>query len=328
MRAWRVHEFGTPSECLVLEECAAPTPRAGQVSVEVRAASLNFPDLLMCEGRYQVRPSLPFTPGVEVAGIVNAIGDGVDPVLIGQPVCAIPIIGPGGFAQYTVANAAATFAVGTTMGWTHAAAFAMTYQTGWFGLYRRARLREGETVLIHAGAGGVGSAAIQLAKARGARVIATAGGSEKVAVCRSLGADLAIDYTAEDFVEPVKDFTAGRGADVIFDPVGGDVFDRSRKCIAFEGRIVVIGFTSGRIPEMPTNHLLVKNYTVMGLHWGLYEQHRPELYVDAHLELLGLYARGAIAPLVSAELPFEALPEAMARLARRETVGKIVLRTA
>ncbi|MFZ4515250.1 MAG: NADPH:quinone oxidoreductase family protein [Acidimicrobiia bacterium] len=327
MRAWRVHEFGAPPECLSLETCEPPVPRAGQVGIDVHAASLNFPDLLMCQGLYQVRPDLPFTPGVEVAGVVRAVGDDVDSALIGQSVCAIPLIGPGGFAEHTIASTRTTFAVDAAMDWGHAASFAMTYQTAWFALHRRAQLRRGETVLVHAGAGGVGSAAIQLAKAHDAFVIASAGGSHKVEVCRQLGADLAIDYTTEDFVTAVKDATDGRGADVIVDPVGGEVFDRSRKCIAFEGRIVVVGFTSGRIPEVPTNHVLVKNYSVVGLHWGLYDRYAPELFAAAHQNLLRQYGDGRIAPLVTEELPFTALPEAMVRLGQRDTVGKIVLRT-
>jgi NADPH:quinone reductase len=180
-------------------------------------------------------------------------------------------------------------------------------------------------LLVHAGSGGVGSAAIQLGKAAGATVIATAGGERKVEVCRQLGADHAIDYTTEDFVPVVKDVTDGRGADVIYDPVGGDVFDRSRRCIAFEGRLVVVGFTSGRIPEAPANHVLVKNYSVVGLHWGLYRKHDPALFGTVHEELGRLWAAGSIDPLVSQALPLEEAPQALKALAERSTVGKVVL---
>jgi NADPH2:quinone reductase len=211
------------------------------------------------------------------------------------------------------------------MSFEHAAALTITYQTAHFALHRRARVQAGEVVLVHAGAGGVGSAAIQLARAAGARVIATAGGAEKVAVCRALGADVALDYTAEDWVAAVKKHTRGRGADVILDPVGGDVFDRSTKCVAFEGRIVVIGFTSGRIPELPLSHLLVKNYTVLGLHWGLYARLDPAAMPPVQAALHELYRTGAIAPLVSSVRPMAEAPAAMTAVAARATTGKVVL---
>ncbi len=316
MKAWRVHELGEPADVLRFEDIDIPTPGEGQVLVKVRAAALNFPDLLMIAGTYQVRPPLPFIPGVELTGEVAETG---------QRVIGGPANGFGAFAEYAVLDAAAAWPVPDGMSDEQAAAFFLTYQTGHVGLHRRARLRAGEVVLVHAGAGGVGSAAIQLAKAAGATVIATAGGPEKVAVCRDLGADHAIDYLAEDFVGPVKEITAGRGADVIYDPVGGDIFDSSRKCIAFEGRIVVVGFTSGRIAEAPTNHALVKNYSVVGLHWGLYRSYQPSLISEVHDDLTRLYARGAIKPLVSQTLPLDQAPQALAALSRRSTVGKVVL---
>jgi len=207
-----------------------------------------------------------------------------------------------------------------------AAALHIVYQTAHFALHRRAGLREGETVLVHAGAGGVGSAAIQLAKAAGAQVIATAGGGEKVEVCRKLGAETAIDYREENFIEAVKEATGGRGADVIFDPVGGDIFDGSRRCVAFEGRIVVIGFAGGRIAEAPTNHLLVKNYSVVGLHWGLYAKVMPRLIPETHQALMRLYEEGKIDPLIYKSVPFEELPDALNLLGSRSTYGKLVTR--
>ncbi|MGI8627799.1 MAG: NADPH:quinone oxidoreductase family protein [Geodermatophilaceae bacterium] len=316
MKAWRVHELGKPDDVLRLEDVDVPTPADGQVLVKIRAAALNFPDLLMISGKYQVRPPLPFIPGVELTGEI---------VETGQRVIGGPADGFGAFAEYAVLDAAAVWPVPDGMPDEQAAALFLTYQTGHVGLHRRARLQAGEVVLVHAGAGGVGSAAIQLAKAAGATVIATAGGPEKVAVCLQLGADHAIDYLAEDFVGPVKEITGGRGADVIYDPVGGDVFDSSRKCIAFEGRILVVGFTSGRMADAPTNHALVKNYSVVGLHWGLYRTHDPALISDVHDELSRLYAEGAIKPLVSQTLPLAEAPQALAALGRRETIGKVVL---
>jgi NADPH2:quinone reductase len=324
MRAWRVHELGEPEAVLRLEDVPAPRPRAGEVAIDVHAASLNFPDVLMCRGEYQVRPDLPFTPGAEVAGIVTEAGAGADESLVGRRVLAIPTFGPGAFTERTTASSATVFPIPDTMDWPAAASLHVTYQTGYLALHRRAALQPGETLLVHAGAGGVGSAAIQLGRAAGARVIATAGGPEKVQVCRDLGAEVAIDYRADDFVASVKDATGGRGADVIYDSVGGDTFDRSRKCIAFEGRILVIGFAGGRIADAPTNHALIKNYSIVGVHWGLYNLLDPGRIRDTHAELVRLYEAGAIDPLVSERVPMEALPAALTRLAGRGTWGKVV----
>ena len=316
MRAWRVHELGDPSQVMSLDEVEPPTPGEGQVLVKVRAAALNFPDVLMAAGLYQERPPLPYTPGIELCGEV---------VETGQRVLGSPSGGPGAFAEYALMDAQGAFPVPDGMPDEKAASLYLTYQTGWVGLHRRANLQAGDWLLVHAGAGGVGSAAIQLGKAAGATVIATAGGARKVEVCRELGADHVVDYTTEDFVPVVKEVTGGHGADVVYDPVGGDVFDGSRKCIAFEGRLVVVGFTSGRIPEAPANHLLVKNYSVVGLHWGLYRKHDPALFGMVHEELTRLWDEGHIDPLVSQTLPLDRAPQAMQALADRSTVGKVVL---
>src|SRR5919202_2803920 len=316
MRAWRVHSLGDPADVLSLDEVEQPVPADGQLLVRVRAAGLNFPDVLMARGLYQERPPLPFVPGVELCGEV---------VGTGQRVLGSPAGGPGAFAEYAVMDAAAAFPVPDGMSDEQAASLYLTYQTGWVGLHRRAALQPGEWLLVHAGAGGVGSAAIQLGKAAGARVIATAGGPRKTEVCRSLGADHVIDYTAQDFVPLVKELTGGHGADVVYDPVGGDVFDKSRKVIAFEGRLVVVGFTSGRIPEAPANHVLVKNYSVVGLHWGAYRHHDPALFGMVHEELTRLYEEGYVDPLVSQVLPLDQAHKALHALTDRSTVGKIVL---
>jgi NADPH2:quinone reductase len=315
MRAWRVHELGDPS-AMTLDDVPVPTPGEGQLLVKVRAAALNFPDVLMAAGLYQERPPLPYIPGVELCGEVEGTG---------QRVLGAPSGGPGAFAEYALMDAERAFPVPEGMPDEKAAALYLTYQTGYVGLHRRAHLQPGEWLLVHAGAGGVGSAAIQLGKAAGAQVIATAGGPEKVQVCRDLGADHVVDYTADDFVPVVKEVTGGHGADVVYDPVGGDVFDKSRRCIAFEGRLVVVGFTSGRIPEAPANHLLVKNYSVVGLHWGLYRQHDPSVFGLVHEELIRLYEDGRIDPLVSRVLPLDEAPQALGALAARGTVGKVVL---
>ena len=316
MRAWRVHELGDPSQVLSLDEVEPPTPGEGQLLVRVRAAALNFPDVLMAAGRYQERPPLPYIPGVELCGEV---------VDTGQRVLGSPSGGPGAFAEYALMDAASPWPVPDGMPDEKAAALFLTYQTGHVGLHRRAHLQAGEWLLVHAGAGGVGSAAIQLGKAAGARVIATAGGARKVEVCRQLGADHVVDYTADDFVGVVKEVTGGRGADVVYDPVGGDVFDRSRRCIAFEGRLVVVGFTSGTIPQAPANHLLVKNYSVVGLHWGLYRTMDPARIGLVQHELTRLVEEGHVDPLIGDVLPLEEAPKALGALASRATVGKVLL---
>ncbi len=324
MRAWRVHELGEPEVVLTLEDVPAPEPGPGEVVVDVAAASLNFPDVLMCRGEYQVKPPLPFTPGAEVSGTVTRVGSAVSEDLLGRRVVALPSPGAGAFAEQTRAPAGTVFPIPDSLGDAAAAAMPVTYQTGHVALHRRAGLASGETLLVHAGAGGVGSAAIQLGRAAGAQVIATAGGAEKVQVCRDLGADLVIDYRAGDFVDAVKEFTEGRGADVIYDPVGGDTFDRSTKCIAFEGRILIIGFTSGRFADARTNHVLIENYSVVGVHWGLYNVKNPPLIHATHAALMELHEAGRIAPLLSRTIAMEDLPGHLAQLATRGTWGKIV----
>lgn len=308
-----------------LEELPDPVPGPGEVLIDVAATSLNFPDVLLCRGGYQVRPPLPFTPGSEVCGRVVALGEGAPEALLGRRVMGIPAFGPGGFATRTLADARMVHEVPDTLDDERAAAMHITYQTGHLALHHRAGLRPGETLLVHAGAGGVGSAAIQLGRAAGARVLATAGGPEKVEICRRLGAEVVIDSRSEDVVELVRAATDGRGADVIYDPVGGDLFDRSRRCVAFEGRILVIGFAGGRIPEVPANHVLLKNYAVVGVHWGLYHERAPEVIRRTHTALMDLWAAGAVDPLISRVIALEEVPAALAALARRGTHGKVVV---
>ena len=323
MRAWQVHELGDPQEALKLEEVEDPEHGPGEVVVEVEAAALNFFDILLCKGEYQERPETPFTPGGEVSGTISAVGEGVD-LKEGLRVIATPFPS-GGYAEKVVVPAEnGVFPIPDEMTSEAAAAMHVAYQSAHFGLHRRANLKEGETVLVHAGAGGIGSAAIQLARAAGARVFSTAGGPEKVKVCEKLGAEVAVDYKEENFVDAVKEATDGRGAEVIFDPVGGEVFDLSRRCVAFEGRIVIVGFTSGSIADVPTNHLLVKNYSVVGLHWGLYNKVAPELVDETHEALVELYQNDEIDPLIFKTVPFEEVPEALGLLGSRKTYGKLV----
>jgi NADPH2:quinone reductase len=321
MFAWRGHAYGPPSS-LVWEETPDPPLGDGQVRIEVKASAVNYPDVLYVAGTYQVKPTPPFVPGLEIAGIV--VESRVPELPVGARVSST-LDGSGGYATHAVASKANTYELPPSMSFEDAAAITIVYQTGWFALHRRTEIKPGETLLVHAGAGGVGSAAIQLGKAAGARVIATAGGEAKVEVCRTLGADLAIDYTKDDFVAIVKGATQQRGANVIFDPVGGDVFDKSTKCIAFEGRIIVVGFTSGRFPEVRANHLLVKNYAVVGLHWGAYNLFDPAAIAHAQRTLFDMYEAKAFRPLVSERLPMSEAPRAMEKVSSRGSTGKIVL---
>ncbi|MFE2845932.1 NADPH:quinone oxidoreductase family protein [Streptomyces scopuliridis] len=315
MQAWRVHRNGEPGEVMRLEEVERPVPGEGQVPLLVRAANINFPDALLCRGQYQVRPPLPFTPGVEICGETED----------GRRVIATPALPHGGLAEYVVADAAALLPAPEALDDAEAAALHIGYQTGWFGLHRRARLQPGETLLVHAAAGGVGSAAVQLGKAAGATVIGVVGGPDKARVARELGCDLVIDRRADDLVGAVKEATGGRGADVVYDPVGGDAFAKSTRCVAFEGRIVVVGFASGAIPTAALNHALVKNYSIMGLHWGLYNTKDPAAVAGCHRELTALAARGAIKPLISERVPMKDAADAVQRVADGITTGRVVV---
>lgn len=324
MKAWQVSRHGEPRDVLELAELPRPRPGPGQLLVKVLAAAANFPDALMLSGTYQVRPPLPFTPGVELCGEVIEAGEGVTARQPGERVIGGAVLPHGGFAEYALMDAGAVFPAPAALDDAEAAPFQVTYQTGWFGLHRRARLQAGETLLVHAAAGGVGSAAVQLGKAAGARVIGVVGGPDKAQVARDLGTDIVIDRHSEDFVAVVKEATGGRGADVVYDPVGGEAFRRSTKCIAFEGRIVVVGFASGDIPQAALNHALVKNYSILGLHWGLYARLDPASIRDCHAELTRLAASGAIRTLVSERLPLAGVPDGLARLIDGTTTGRIV----
>jgi NADPH2:quinone reductase len=322
MKAWQVPELGEPRDVLRLAEVPDPVPGPGQVLVRVLAAAANFPDVLMCRGGYQVRPPLPYIPGIELCGEVVAAGPEVTGVAAGDRLIGGPI--GGAFAELTLMNAATALPAPDGLDDAEAAAFFVTYQTGWFGLHRRARLAAGETLLVHAAAGGVGSGAVQLGKAAGARVIGVAGGERKAEAARALGADVVIDRNTQDFVEVVKEVTEGRGADVVYDPVGGDTYARSTKCIAFEGRILVIGFAGGQIQSAALNHALVKNYSIVGLHWGLYQSKNPQLIRDCHAQLTTMVADGAIRPLVGERLGLDEVPAGLQRLADGGTVGRVV----
>jgi NADPH2:quinone reductase len=324
VKAWRVSGLGEPRDVMSLDEVSVPQPGAGQLLVRVLGAAANFPDILMCRGLYQVKPPLPFTPGVELCGEVAALGTGATGFSVGDRVIGASVLPAGGFAQLALMDTATTFPAPGGLDNAQAAAFYIGYQTGWFALHRRAHLQPGETLLVHAAAGGVGSAAVQLGKAAGAFVIGVVGGREKAAVARALGADVVVDRRTDDFVQVVKDVTHGRGADVVYDPVGGDAYQRSTKCVAFEGRIVVVGFAGGQIQTASLNHALVKNYSIVGLHWGLYMKNDPALVRTCHTELSQLAANGVARPLVSQRLALDAVAEGLQRLADGTTVGRVV----
>jgi NADPH2:quinone reductase len=327
MRAWQLSELGQPQDVLRLEQLPEPEPGEGQVLVRVLASPINFPDVLLCRGEYQMKPPLPFTPGVELCGEVVALGEGVQGVAAGDRVIGSASMPHGGFGELAVMDAHRTLPAPSSLTDSEASALFIGYQTGWFGLHRRARLQAGETLLVHAAAGGVGSAAIQLGKAAGATVIGVVGGPEKAEVARKLGADLVVDRRSEDFVAVVKEATGGRGADVVYDPVGGDTYTRSTKCIAFEGRILVIGFAGGEIQSPGLNHALIKNYSIVGLHWGLYNDRDPAAVRRAHEELSTLAETGAVRPLISEMVALDELATHVQRVGDGHTVGRVVYQT-
>lgn len=317
-----VRELGGPA-ALGREELSEVLAGPGEVVIDVKAVGCNFFDILITEGKYQVKPELPFSPGAEVAGIVRTLGEGASRFAVGDRVSAL--LEYGGFASTVAAAQARVFPMPSEMTFEEAAALGLVYQTSYVGLVHRANLKEGETLLVHAAAGGVGLAAVQLGVALGAKVIGTAGTSEKLALVKENGAHEVINYREKDWVERVNALTAGRGADVIYDPVGGDTFDLSTKCIAFEGRILVIGFASGRIPSAEMNRVLVKNFSLVGLHWGLYFKKNPQVIQEAQGAIVRLHSLGKIAPLVSATHPLRDAEAALAALGGRKTTGKVIL---
>jgi len=322
MKAWRVSEWCEPEQ-MEFTDVPVPEPGAGEIRIRNHAAALNFYDILMVQGKYQVRPPLPFTPGSEVSGVVDALGEGVTGFRTGDRVQAMAI--GGTYSEFSIAPAAKSFLIPDAMSFKEAAAMIVIYQTSYFALTNRITTEPGEWLLVHAAAGGVGLSALQIGKALGLRVIATAGSDEKVIFCIEQGADHAINYSDPAWVEQVKSTTEGRGADIIYDPVGGDVFDLSTKCIASEGRLLVIGFAGGRIPSVAANRILLKNISIVGAYWGGYLEHHPEYMHLAQAELLKMYGDGRIHPVVSATWPLPEAVLALRALAGRKTVGKVVI---
>ncbi len=323
MKAMIVTELGEPAERLKLGEAPDPKAGPGQVVVDIRAIGCNFPDMLIVQGKYQVKPPLPFSPGLEVAGVVREVGEGVRQVTPGQRVVAL--MNWGAYAERAVVEATDVFPMPDFMSFEQGAAIGIVYQTSYCALTHRTKLRAGETLLVHAAAGGVGLAAVQIGKALGARVIATVGSPAKLEVARASGADVCIDYRAEDWVERVKKETGGKGADVIYDPVGGDTFDGSTRVVAFEGRILVVGFASGRWADVATNRILLKNMDVVGVHWGLYRKQAPALIDQWMSQLFAMVGSGKLNPVVSRTFPLADAAQALAFIASRESYGKVVL---
>jgi NADPH2:quinone reductase len=322
MKAWQAVEWCEP-EGLKLNEIARPDPGPSQIRIRNHAAALNFFDLLQIEGKYQVKAPLPFTPGAEVAGVVEAAGPDVTNFEAGDRVLAFT--SGGGYAEASIADSYRAFHIPEGMDFPAAASLPVVYHTSWFALKQRAAIREGEWLLVHAGASGVGMSAIQIGRALGARVIATAGEQRKLDFARKQGAEFALNYSTPDWIDRVKEITERRGVDLVYDPVGGDIFDLSTRCMAREGRILVIGFAGGRIPAIQTNRLLLKNISVVGVFWGDYVGARPWYLGETQTALEELYAAGKICPAVGNRYAFEDAPAALQDLAERKVIGKAVL---
>lgn len=322
MKALLCKGFGPP-EGLVLEEAPAPPLGPGQVRVAVKAASINFADTLVIQGKYQEKPPFPFVPGFELAGDVVELGEGAPPHL--KPGMRVIALSPkGAFCTEAVVDASAVLPMPKGMDYAVGAGFPVAYGTSHMALVDRAHLKAGETLLVLGASGGVGLTAVEIGKALGARVIAAASSADKLAVAKAHGADEVIDYAAEDLRARMKEL-APKGADVIYDPVGGDAFDAALRCVAWEGRIVTIGYASGRIPAIPANLLLVKNCSVIGHYWGAYQKHNPRRLGQSLMELVQMWAEGKLKPHVSHALPLERYAEAFHLLMDRKATGKVVL---
>jgi NADPH2:quinone reductase len=322
MRAVVCQELTGPGG-LVVEEMPTPEPGPGEVRIRVGAAGLNFADTLMIKGQYQDRPALPFVPGMEIAGRIDACGPGVSGFAPGDRVMAA--LAHGGFAELAVCPVGAVVALPETMDDVTAAGFAIAYGTAYGALSWAGRLAAGETLVVHGAAGGVGLATVECGRVLGARVIATARGADHLAVASEHGAEAVIDTSGEDLRARIKELTEGRGADVIFDPIGGDIFQASLRSVAWGGRILVIGFASGQIPQIPANILLIKNASAVGFYWGSYRKHDLARVRAAFEELLRWHGEGRIRPLVSEVRPLAEAPQALERLLSRKSSGKIVL---
>jgi NADPH:quinone reductase len=322
MKAWLCESL-EGVQALKLRELPTPEPKAGEVRIAVRAASLNFPDLLTVQGKYQIKPPMPFVPGSEYAGTVEAVGPGVSHLRPGQPVAAMGV--SGGFATHAIAPAATVLPLPPGFGLEDAAAFAFTYGTSIHALMDRAALKPGETVLVLGAAGGVGSAAVQIAKAAGAKVIAAVSSDEKAAFCQSLGADATLNYSSTPLREGLKALTEGRGPDVVYDPVGGDLAEPAFRSIGWRGRYLVVGFAAGGIPALPWNLMLLKGASVCGVFWGDFVRREPKAFMADIGQLAQWYAQGLVKPAIDRRYRLEELPVAYERMAGRQVLGKLLV---
>lgn len=323
MHAWQFNEYGKYNDVLHWVERDTPLPGDGQAQIKTHAVSLNFPDLLITQGLYQNKAPLPAVPGCEAVGTVTAVGENSE-FKVGDRVVGFAHAG-GTLADYFIVDNDHAWLVPEHVSDSQAAALSVTYGTSYFGLKHRGQLQPGEVLLVLGASGGVGSAAVQLGKAFGATVIAAAGSDAKLAACESMGADHVVNYTSEDIVERVKALTDGRGADVIYDPIGGDMFDQVKRCVNWEGRIVIIGFASGRIPSIECNRLLLKNMSVLGLAWGQYMERDPAKVAAGQNDLYEMLAAKTIDPVIYRELSFADVKEGLQLMEGRELYGKIVI---
>jgi len=322
MRALVCHKLSDDFSGVEIRDVEMPVPGPGEVRIKVRATSINFPDLLLCQGKYQLKLEPPFTPGMDISGTIDATGDGVTTFSPGDEVCGGARF--GGFAEYAIVQAEGLQKKPDNLSFDQAASYSAAYLTAYVALVRRGRLQAGETLLVHGASGGVGMAAVDVGKLLGATVIATGGSNEKLATVKAYGADHVIN-TADGFREKVKDLTGGRGADVVYDPVGGDIFDESVRCIAFEGRLLVIGFTSGRIASVSTNMPLIKGFSVVGVRAGEYGRQFPERGRE-NVEQIWTWARGGkTRPYVHASLPLEQTIDGFRMLQNRKVTGKLII---
>ena len=322
MHAWLCESLDGV-EALRWRELPTPEPKGGEIRVAIKAASLNFPDLLIVQGKYQFKPALPFVPGSEFSGLVEAVGEGVTHLKPGDAVAVIA--GTGGFATHAVVDAAKVLPLPKGFDVRDGAAFAFTYGTSHHALIDRAQLRPGETVLVLGAAGGVGTAALQIAKAAGARVIAAASSDEKCALCKTLGADATLNYSRENIRETLKSLTQGKGPDVVYDPVGGDLAEPVFRSIAWRGRYLVVGFAGGAIPALPWNLALLKGASVVGVFWGDFVKREPQAHAAGLMQLAQWYAQGKIKPVIDRELPMSEISAAYARMGSRQVLGKLLL---
>ncbi len=322
MKAIVCHEWGGPHR-LRFGELPLPEPKAGEVRLKVLAAGVNFPDALIIQKRYQVQPPLPFVPGTEVAGVVDAVGEGVS---LAKGTRVVAFVGTGGFAEYVCANAALTIPLPAGVPDEVAAGFTMTYATSQHALRDRAQLQAGETLLVLGAGGGVGLAAVELGKLAGARVIAAASTDEKLAACHAAGADALINYSTLDLRESVKTLTDGKGADVVYDPVGGGYTEPALRALGWRGRLLVVGFANGEIPSIRINLLLLKEASLVGVYWGEFAKREPKANAGMIGELMGWLAQGRLKPRVSHVYPLHETPRALDDLLHRRAIGKLVIR--